>query len=159
MAKQIFTLGYQGLTLDVFIACLKSEGLTTVIDVRANPLSRKRGFSKKALASELSAVGIEYKHLPVFGCPKSVRDRYKQDSDWVAYTRSYLAHLKGEGEALAQLARIANASPSCLICFETDYERCHRTFVARGVAKVEGLSVVHLTERTVIPDVPVRSAA
>lgn len=159
MAKQIFTFGYEGLTSDVFIARLEAEGIKRVVDVRANPLSRKRGFSKKALASALSAVGIDYTHLPAFGCPKPVRDRYKRDSNWAAYTRSFLAHLQKEGEAMAQLAKTAKASPSCLICFEADFERCHRTFVARAAAEAGGLSVTHLTEKTAIPDVPVRSAA
>ena len=41
MASELFTFGYEGLSLDVFITRLKSAGVKTVIDVRANPLSRK----------------------------------------------------------------------------------------------------------------------
>ena len=97
--------------------------------------------------------GIIYAHVPAMGCLKSIRDRYKRDGDWAAYTRRFLAHLEGETDAVAGLARIAGRSPSC------DFNRCHRTYVARAVAKLAGLQVIHLTDRTEIPDVTARSAA
>src|SRR5690242_15051911 len=134
MADRIITFGYEGMSLDVFIARLKMAGVESVIDVRANPLSRKPGFSKRGLATALNETGLAYVHVPAMGCPKPVRDRYKQDGDWSAYTRGFLAYLQGQAEAVASLAQSAKASLSCLICFEGDYERCHRTFVARAVA-------------------------
>jgi uncharacterized protein (DUF488 family) len=158
-ANRIFTFGYEGLSLDVFIARLTAAGVKTVIDVRANPLSRKPGFSKRGLATALNEAGLAYVHMPVMGCPKPVRDRYRQDGNWSAYTRSFLAYLKGQAQSITALAQSAKASPSCLICFEADFERCHRTFVARAVAADAGLRVTHLTDRTEIPDGAVRSAA
>jgi hypothetical protein len=159
MVNRIFTLGYEGLSLEAFIGHLKAAGVRTVLDVRANPLSRKPGFSKSAFSAALHAAGIVYAHLPALGCPKAVRDRYKRDGDWAAYTRGFLAHLDGQAEALAELAQIARHSPSCLVCFEADFNHCHRTFVARSAAKLGGLRVIHLTDRTEIPDVAARSVA
>jgi uncharacterized protein (DUF488 family) len=159
MADRIFTFGYEGLDLETFIGRLKVTGVRAVLDVRANPLSRKAGFSKTAFSAALHAVGIIYAHLPAMGCPKPVRDRYKRDGDWAAYTRGFLAHLAGQTDALAELARIAGRSPSCLVCFEADFNRCHRTYVARAAAKIGGLRVIHLTDRIEIPDVVARSAA
>ena len=159
MADRIFTFGYEGLSLAVFIGRLHEAGVKTVVDVRANPLSRKRGFSKRGLAAALEEAGIAYAHLASMGCPKPVRDRYKRDSDWAAYTRGFLAHLKDQPDGLAELARTAKASPSCLICFEADFKRCHRTFVARVAAAIGKLRVTHLTDQREIPDAVVRSAA
>jgi uncharacterized protein (DUF488 family) len=159
MAHRIFTFGYEGLSLDAFIQRLSAAGVETVVDVRANPLSRKPGFSKRALAAALNAVGIAYIHVPAMGCPKLVRDRYKRDADWAAYTRGFLAHLKGERETLAEISGIAERSSSCLICFEADFNRCHRTYVARAAAKQGGFEVVHLTDRTELADAAIRSAA
>jgi uncharacterized protein (DUF488 family) len=159
MAKQIFTFGYEGLALDVFLMRLKQVGVETVIDVRANPLSRKRGFSKRGLAAALQEVGIAYSHARAMGCPKPVRDRYKRDGDWSAYTRGFLAYLKTQSEGLSELVQAAKASTSCLICFEADYTTCHRTFVARAAAPLGGLRVTHLTDQIMIPDVAARSAA
>jgi len=72
MTDQIFTFGYEGLSLKAFIARLKSAGIQTIIDVRANPLSRKPGFSKRALSSALHDAGIDYDHRPAMGCPKPI---------------------------------------------------------------------------------------
>jgi uncharacterized protein (DUF488 family) len=159
MANEILTYGYEGLTIDVFIARLRSAGVKTVIDVRANPLSRKRGFSKNGMAAALAAAGIAYTHIPAMGCPKPVRDPYKLDGNWSAYTRGFLAHLKKQSSVLAELAEIARNSLSCLICFETDFERCHRTFVARGAAQIGDFRVKHLMDQRVIPDATSRVAA
>jgi len=159
MADRIFTFGYEGLSQEAFIGRLKVTGVRAVLDVRANPLSRKPGFSKTVFSAALHAVGIIYAHLPAMGCPKLVRDRYRRDGDWPVYTRGFLAHLEGQADALAELARIAGRSPSCLVCFEADFNRCHRTYVARAAAKIGGLRVIHLTDRTEILDVAARSAA
>jgi uncharacterized protein (DUF488 family) len=159
MANRIFTFGYEGLSLEAFIGRLKAAGVRTVLDVRATPLSRKAGFSKGALSAALRAAGLMYIHLPPMGCPKPVRDRFRADGDWVAYTRDFLAHLEGQADALAELASTARRSTSCLICFEADFNRCHRTFVARAAAKLGNFRVAHITDQTVVPDLAGRSAA
>jgi uncharacterized protein (DUF488 family) len=79
MARRIYTFGYEGLTIERFIERLKSARISLVVDVRATPLSRKRGFSKVAFAQALGAAGITYVHAKAMGCPKVVRDRYKRD--------------------------------------------------------------------------------
>lgn len=152
MAERIFTLGYEGLSLEVFIARLKAVRVRTVLDVRANPLSRKRGFSKSAFSAALDVAGISYIHLREMGCPKTIRDRYKRDGDWSAYTHAFLAYLAEQSEPLANLVRVAGHSSSCLVCFEADFNRCHRTYVARAAARIAKLRVIHLTDRTAIPD-------
>jgi len=91
--------------------------------------------------------------------PETHRDRYRSDGDWATYTRGFLAYLKGQNEALKEVAQIAGRSRSCLLCFEADFNRCHRTYVARAAAKLGGFQVAHLTDQTEIPDVAVRSAA
>jgi uncharacterized protein (DUF488 family) len=159
MAKRIFTFGYEGLSLDTFIARIKSAGVNTVIDVRANPLSRKPGFSKTAFSIALHSAGIAYIHIAQLGCPKPIRDRYKTDGNWANYTNSFLNYLRGQQDAVTELVSIAKSSPSCLVCFESDYTQCHRTYVARAAAKVCKLRVIHLTNQTEIPDAAHSAAA
>src|SRR5258705_10711616 len=101
--NEIQTCGYEGLSVDKFVERLLAAGSRTVIDVRANPLSRKPGLSKNALAKNLEAAGIAYVHAPKLGCPKPVRDRYKIDRDWATYTRGFLTHLSRHGEAVAEV--------------------------------------------------------
>ena len=159
MAQKVYTFGYEGLSLDAFIARLKAHNVRTVVDVRALPLSRKRGFSKTSFAAALIESDIVYTHLPAFGCPKPIRDRYKTDGDWAAYTKAFLAYLDRQNEAIAELAQSVSQINSCLVCFEADFTRCHRTYVGRAVVEAAGLQLVHITDRTVIPDVAARMAA
>jgi uncharacterized protein (DUF488 family) len=158
MGKQIQTFGYEGQTIQTFIEHLKRSGTEVVVDVRANPLSRKHGFSKKSFANYLGNAGIRYIHAVGVGCPKLVRDRYKLDGDWNAYTIGFRRYLKGRGNDVALIADAAKRSTICLVCFEADFERCHRKFVADAAAVAAGLSVDHLC-RTTSDAARVRSVA
>ncbi|OSI89608.1 hypothetical protein BSZ18_13050 [Bradyrhizobium canariense] len=159
MAMYLQTFGYEGLTIQAFIERLKASGTRTVVDVRANPLSRKHGFSKKSFSAYLEKAGILYVHAAGVGCPKPVRDRYKVDGDWSAYSVGFLAHLKGRREDVADIVSIAKQGRACLVCFEADFERCHRKFVAEAAAAVGGFTVVHLTGQKAMAGPSVRSAA
>src|SRR5262249_33732829 len=75
MAKQhpIFTIGYEGASVGAFVAALREAGVTLVLDIRAAPVSRKKGFSKTPLAQQLSEEGMGYRHLRGLGTPKQGR--------------------------------------------------------------------------------------
>ncbi len=155
----LFTFGYEGLTIEAFVARLKGARVELIVDVREMPLSRKKGFSKNAFREHLAAAGIAYEHRPALGCPKSVRNRFKADSDWTAYTRGFFAHLgtvQAEVKSLATAARVRRA---CLVCFEADHEACHRTYVARAAHAAGAPPVQHLGARTMVADAPVSLAA
>ncbi len=146
------TLGYEGLDIARFVARLREAGVCRVADVRENPFSRKPGFSRRALAEALAAAGIAYVHLPLLGCPRPIRERHRQDGDWRAYTDAFCAYLETKQEAVADLARMARAETTCLVCYEADFNACHRSFVARAAARCEGLEVVHLAAAGETPD-------
>ncbi|MEK6752161.1 MAG: DUF488 family protein, partial [Chloroflexota bacterium] len=44
----VFSIGYEGLTIDSFLNKLIANNITVVVDVRNNPQSMKYGFSKKS---------------------------------------------------------------------------------------------------------------
>lgn len=155
----LFTFGYEGLTIEAFVDRLKEVQVEVIVDVRELPLSRKKGFSKTAFREVLARAGIAYEHRPALGCPRPIRDRYKADGDWTAYTRGFLAHLLQEKVEVATLARLARSQAACLVCFEADFDRCHRTYVARAAHAAGAPVVRHLTARTVVADVPARLAA
>lgn len=159
ITTNLYTFGYEGLTIDAFIARLKEAGVKTVIDVRELPLSRKKGFSKRSFAEALHNAGLAYAHMPALGCPKPIRDRYKHDADWSVYVRQFNTYLAGQDAAVLELAKIAKSTPACLVCYEADFNFCHRSLVARAVAQAGGQRVVHLTAKTAIPEVPARAAA
>ena len=155
----LYTFGYEGLTIEAFIERLKQARVQLIVDVRELPLSRKKGFSKTAFREALAAAGIAYEHRPALGCPKPVRDHYKADGDWSAYTRGFLAHLATKKAEIASLTKTTQTQTACLVCFEADFGSCHRTYVARAANQTGAPAVKHLTARTVIADAPARLAA
>ena len=159
MGSQIFTSGYEGLSIDVFVARLKANAIAMVIDVRELPLSRKPGFSKKSFAEMLHQAGIGYVHLPVLGCPRPIRDRFKANGDWAAYATAFSTYLSGQEMAVAEVVGIANVATSCLVCFEANFARCHRSMVASAAAHAGGLAVVHLPAKAEMAALTARVAA
>ena len=89
----IHTIGYEGIDMDRFLSMLCEHGIETVVDIRELPLSRKPGFSKKALADTLNLSGLEYVHIPDLGCPKPIRNRYRADGNWTRYREGFLKYL------------------------------------------------------------------
>jgi uncharacterized protein (DUF488 family) len=140
---RIFTIGYEGATMDEFLSALRTAGVERVIDVRALPLSRRPGFSKAPLRNALSEAGIEYVHLKALGTPAEGRAaaRAGRHSD---LERIYAGQLELP-EAMAQSAQmldLATERPSALLCFEREPAQCHRTLLLDAVAK--GAEIVHL---------------
>ncbi len=148
----IYTVGYEGATLEVFLERLQSARVETVVDVRDLPLSRRRGFSKNALAAALRAAGIEYQHVRALGCPKHIRDQYRKDRNWVSYTAAFMQHLSNQLAAVAHLASLGDARTSALLCYEADARFCHRTYVARAATALCGGTVLHITAAGITPD-------
>ena len=139
----IYTIGYEGATMDGFIATLQAAGVRRVIDVRALPLSRRPGFSKSTLAASLRAEGIDYVHLRALGTPKPGRDAAKK-GDVATLTAVYDAQLElPEAQvAAAQMLALADELPSALLCYERDPCHCHRTLLLSAVG--EGHAVIDL---------------
>jgi uncharacterized protein (DUF488 family) len=140
----LYTIGYEGMEVEHFLAAVHLHGIQTVVDVRELPLSRKPGFSKKALSAHLMHAGLQYSHLPALGCPRAIRHRYRADGDWARYETAFLAHLKVQGSALAALSSKVSESPSALLCFEADAQHCHRTMVAAAIAQLQAMPIVHI---------------
>jgi uncharacterized protein (DUF488 family) len=143
--RQVYTIGYEGADLASFLAKLASAGIKQVIDVRELPLSRKRGFSKTALAAALAEREIRYLHLRDLGDPKPGREAARR-GDHSSFLRIYRRHLAGTSAqaALAEANRQAAALRSCLLCFERDHDGCHRSIVADAMTAATGIRVTHL---------------
>ncbi len=64
MKQTIATIGYEGSTIEDFVAALRHASINVLIDVRELPLSRKKGFSKNQLAGVLA-------RFPASICPST----------------------------------------------------------------------------------------
>ncbi|MCW5600437.1 DUF488 domain-containing protein [Nitrosomonas sp.] len=140
----INTIGYEGLDIDEFLSIIAENDIDTVVDVRELPLSRKPGFSKKALASVLNLSGREYIHMVDLGCPKHVRNRYREDGNWDQYIVGFMKYLKTQEAAIAELSNLVGSSNCVLLCYEADYNFCHRSIVANAVRQYCGVDIKHI---------------
>ncbi len=139
------TIGYEKANLDDFVATLLDASVERILDVREVPLSRKRGFSKKALSEALNAAGIGYLHIKALGDPKSGRDAARAGR-FVEFRKIYARHLATpEAQLALELAgkEILNAR-CCLLCFEREPENCHRKVVANTLSHAYDADVRHL---------------
>lgn len=142
----VYTTGYQGQTIETFVAGLRDAGIELVIDVRKVPMSRKPGFAKKTLARNLAAEGIDYTHIDALGTPGHLRDEVRRTKDYAAFFEAYRAHLQTEEQALLETLPLLDERRCCLLCFEQRPAECHRTVVAQELNRVAGgtIEIRHL---------------
>jgi uncharacterized protein (DUF488 family) len=140
---RIFTIGYEGATVDEFLTALKAAGVERVIDVRALPLSRRPGFSKSPLRAALREAGIDYVHLKALGTPADGRAaaRAGRHSEMAAIYAGQLELPEAMAQG-AQMIELAREKPSALLCYEREPAHCHRTLLLNAVAP--RAEVVHL---------------
>lgn len=141
----IATVGYEGSAPADFDRTLAEARIDCVVDVRAVPVSRKKGFSKTALRDRLESSGIEYVHLRALGDPKPGREAAKK-GNWQAFRRIFFAHMDTPAAQaeLAQLRKLTAERRIALLCYEADHTQCHRTIVTALLAPRANLEVDHL---------------
>jgi uncharacterized protein (DUF488 family) len=145
--QRLFTIGYEGRTIDDVLNCLVVNNVHCVIDVRRNALSMKYGFSKTALGQYLAASGLEYLHLPTLGIPSALRENLVSfDSYQRLFARYRTELLPNAGESLELVVqKVARRHRVALLCFEANSLQCHRHVVAEAVvAATSGLQLQHL---------------
>lgn len=145
MLPALFTIGYEGKTVDEFLEELVSADAKLVIDVRAVAASRRPGFSKTALAAALKERGIDYLHLRALGTPKAGREAARKGR--IAEMREiYEDQLETPEAELAfeQMLAAAVERPAALLCFEADAGHCHRAMVAERMLNRSDFAIRHL---------------
>jgi uncharacterized protein (DUF488 family) len=141
----IATVGYEGCTPVDFDRTLSDARIDCVVDVRAVPVSRKKGFSKNALRERLEGAGISYLHLRALGDPKPGRDAARA-GQWQSFRRIFFAHMETSAAQteLEQLRKLAAERRVALLCYEADHTQCHRAIVTALLAPKANMDVDHL---------------
>ncbi|MGH2622635.1 MAG: DUF488 family protein, partial [Sphingobacterium sp.] len=85
----LFTIGYEGVSLESYLLKLIKNGVKVLVDVRRNPLSMKFGFSKTLLKKYCSAVDIEYIHIPEVGIESESRKSLNSQADYDKLFENY----------------------------------------------------------------------
>lgn len=134
----IYTLGYEGMSLEAYINKLIKNNIQLLIDVRKNPVSRKFGFSYKTLNSLLPKIGIGYFHMPELGIEPSKRKGLDNKKAYEKLFKEYKATLTttSKKDALNEVLDLQKKYKRiALTCFEKDALDCHRHCVSEYFSK------------------------
>jgi hypothetical protein len=143
--KTIFSIGYEGKSVEQFITILKNNKVQQLIDVRELAFSRINGFAKSALKKALNNNSIIYKHFPELGSPSQLRHRLWEERNYDLFFKEY-ENVLGRPEsqiALGDLEGLAHIRRTAMMCVERDIEKCHRRVIKEHLIK-DGFNVVEL---------------
>ncbi|MET8626454.1 DUF488 family protein [Kitasatospora sp. NPDC004669] len=138
----LWSTGYEGRTIDSFVAALIEVGVDAVADVRLTPISRKPGFSKSRLSAALADADIAYLHLRSLGNPKDNRAPFWEGriGEGLATFADVMAAEPARRE-LDDLVELAVERSVAVLCFEQDERRCHRQAVLAELHRRTALPV------------------
>lgn len=145
----LFTIGHGNRRLDEFFSVLTERTIQSLVDVRAQPFSRRfPHFATDALRESAEDLGIVYHWA---GRRLGGRRSTEPDSPHHALERGlrgYADYMETDRfqESATQLARLATKSTTAILCAERSPERCHRRLIADYLT-LRGVEVVHLMDR------------
>ncbi len=142
--KSIYTAGYEGKTVDEFLNLLMESGMSRLIDVRCNPISRRYGFHKSTLSRLCNSLSIDYQHLPGLGIAGSEREDLDCGAQYEVLFENYRNSLPSRKEDLASVSKLLNSNPSVLVCMEADPKFCHRNVLAQHLTALIDMPIKHL---------------
>ena len=140
---KVFTIGHSTRTFDDFLSLLREFEISTLVDIRRFPGSRKfPHFNRRSLESNLPALGIEYLWLEDLGGRRSGPDIAVSLNHGLRSPgfRHYADYMQTEQfhASVNRLLSIASTRTTAVMCAEKLFWRCHRRLlsdylVARGV--------------------------
>ena len=150
----LYTIGHSTRTLDELVAALKGHGITTLVDIRAFPMSRRLPhFNRESLEAELPKRGIRYIWMKELG---GHRKKIRQDSPNTGLRndsfRNYADYMLTPefAAAIARLLEIADEGPTAYMCAERVYFQCHRMLVSDYLT-AHGHTVLHIDDEKRAP--------
>ena len=139
--QQLFTIGYEGKTLEKYIVSLILKDVHVLCDVRKNAFSQKYGFSKSQLQKACEGVGIRYVHIPELGIESEQRQDLRSQADYdLLFDRYEKTVLQFQATYLGQIKELVDTYQRvALTCFEKNPLQCHRSRVAKHVMLLPGV--------------------
>lgn len=133
----LFTIGYEGVSLENYLNKLVKNDVKLLVDVRKNSLSMKFGFSKSLLKKYCESIGINYIHIPEVGINSDQRQELNSQKDYdelfEKYKKTTLLETNSYQETIINL--LTKYNRIALTCFEANVCQCHRKPLAEAIAK------------------------
>ena len=142
--KSIFTIGYEGISLEKYLNKLVKNNIKLLVDVRKNSLSMKYGFSKTLLTKFCGSLGIKYIHIPQVGINSNKRQALDNQHDYDILFEDYKqttlkATLTQQHEIINLLSEYNRIA---LTCFESNICQCHRLPLTESLKIIESNLVI-----------------
>lgn len=136
--KALFTIGYEGLSLEQYINKLLASDVKVLCDVRKNSFSMKYGFNKSQLEMACEGVGIHFLHIPEVGIVSDKRQELHKQSDYDALFKDYKETVLPQTLTQQQevLDLIKKYDRVAITCFEADICQCHRKHLAEAICEL-----------------------
>ena len=140
--SKLFTIGYEGKSLELYLELLIKNDVRVLCDVRKNAYSQKYGFKKSQLEKVCKGVGIKYIHTPELGIESDMRRNLSSQDDYDALFDYYAKNtLLKNWDCLLRVRNIINQEGRvALTCFEQNPKQCHRSRVAKALMSLEGVN-------------------
>jgi uncharacterized protein (DUF488 family) len=150
--QEIATIGVYGFDLPHFLAALREQGITTVVDVRQRRGVRGSEYAwanAKRLEAALADAGIGYVHMKELApttamrelqyCEDARRGEGKRSRTRLAegFVRAYTEQVLDSAD-LSPLRELMRNGRPALLCVERDAPACHRSLIAARLAKGRG---------------------
>lgn len=134
----LFTIGYEGISLEEYLVRLLKNDIKVLVDVRNNPLSMKFGFSKSQLKKYCGCLGIHYVHIPELGIQSKQRQELHIQSDYDKLFSEYRKNnlSKTTDSQIHILNLLKEHKRIALTCFEANICQCHRKHLAEAIMKL-----------------------
>ncbi len=136
----LFTIGYEGISLERYLNRLIKNNISLLCDVRKNALSMKYGFSKNQLKNSCESVGIKYVHIPEVGIQSDKRQELNSQKDYDKLFKEYISNNLSKTSSYQKeiLSLLKENKRIALTCFEADNCQCHRTHLAESISNFKG---------------------
>jgi uncharacterized protein (DUF488 family) len=145
-APGVLTIGHSTRNFDELLALLRAHEVTTLVDVRRFPGSRRHPqFNSPVLARALEEAGIAYVHEPDLGGRREPRPDSPNTAWRLASFRGYADHMATSAfrDALARVRGRAQRERPAVMCAEAVPWRCHRQLIADALVAA-GTAVTHI---------------
>lgn len=144
----LYTIGYEGISLEEYLNRLIKNDVKVLVDVRNNPLSMKYGFSKSLLKRFVENLGIQYIHIPEVGIQSEQRQELNSQLDYDTLFESYKQNnLTKTSSAQNEIFKLLVENKKiALTCFEANICQCHRKHLAEAITTIKGFDykLVHI---------------
>ena len=160
-ADTLWTIGHSTRAWPVFVGMLKEVEITTLVDVRRFPGSRRNPqFSADAMARELPASGIRFLPMTELGGRRKVKPDTRNTAWRNDSFRGYADYMETADYRItrAQLADLARSERVAIMCAEAMWWQCHRGLISDDF-KATGWTVIHLMAPGRSDEHPFTSAA